>query len=394
MWKKRLLRILAAAICRLQTIHEHARRMIEQKNHRKPYRLINTPSAASRVIVHLNGNFAVGGSTQIIVDLIELASDEFRQEVIVPKVPDPLLYEPVDIHSFYVDKMEKFRKYLSDRQPDLVHIHYWSRAENIFDHTGVWYATALRICDDLKLPVVQNINVPTKPMHGRTIRQNVFVSEYVKTEFNDSEVPSTVIYPGSNFSHFRCVESKSRESQDTIGMVYRLDKDKLNERSIEPFIYVAKDRPSTKCIIVGTGMFFDLYQRRVKDEGLAGRFEFTGMASYADLPALYERMGVFVAPVHNESFGQVAPFAMSMGLAVAGYDVGALSEILGSGETLVTSGDEVALGRTIVALLEDENLRSKLGRLNRARAHAMFSREEMVKSYRRIYEKIVNQPSI
>ena len=39
-------------------------------------------------------------------------------------------------------------------------------------------------------------------------------------------------------------------------------------------------------------------------------------------------MAAFVAPVHSESFGHVSVFAMGMELPVAGYNVGALEEIL------------------------------------------------------------------
>lgn len=391
-WRRAVLRLSGYVLRQHHRLHARFERTPAFGPARQPYRLRHAPPGGDRLIMHFNGNFAVGGSTQLIVDLIELASDAYRQEVVVPVRPNPVPYEPVVLHAYSVDQMQELRGFLANRMPDLVHIHYWSRAENRFDSTGVWYAAVLSICDDLGIAVVQNVNVPTRPMHGAPVRTNVFVSKFVEVNFNDADVPATVIYPGSDFAHFER-KDEADDLPDIIGMVYRLDDDKLNIRSIEPFILVVKARPSTRCIIVGDGIFLERYRSRVEQAGVSDRFEFTGMVSYTQLPGLYARMGVFVAPVHNESFGQVTPFAMSMALPVAGYNVGALAEILGSEETLVVPGDEAALAAMVVELLDAPRRRRALGNHNRARAHATFSRETMVAEYRRLYATLAsNRP--
>jgi glycosyltransferase involved in cell wall biosynthesis len=381
------LRLSGRALHLQQRLHARLERGAAAGGARAPYVLRYTPSSSEQLVVHANGNFAVGGSTQLIVDLIELGSDAYRHEVVVPHSPSPLPYEPVDLHVMPVDRLEGLRAFLKAKRPALVHIHYWSRAENRFDATGVWYATVLAICDELGLPVVQNINVPTRPMVGGAVRRNVYVSRTVLDEYDGGQAPAEVVHPGCDFSVFD--RQEVADAPDVIGMVYRLDSDKLNARSIEPFIRVARARPSTRCLIVGEGQFSGLYRRRVEEEGLQRQFEFAGMASYADLPALYARMGVFVAPVHNESFGQVTPFAMGMRLPVAGYDVGALAEILGSKDTLTSPGDEEALASAIIALLERPEERRRLGAANHDRAQRLFSREAMVARYKAIYADVL-----
>ncbi|MGH6795635.1 MAG: glycosyltransferase, partial [Methylocella sp.] len=81
------------------------------------------------------------------------------------------------------------------------------------------------------------------------------------------------------------------------------------------------------------------------------------------------------APVRQESFGQVVPFAMSAGLAVAGYNVGAIPEILGGAETLGATLAETA--EIVAALLDDRKRIAALGEHNRARALERFSVEDM-----------------
>ena len=100
-------------------------------------------------------------------------------------------------------------------------------------------------------------------------------------------------------------------------------------------------------------------------------------------------MAIFVAPVWKESFGQVAPMAMNFGLPVAGYDVGALSEILGSAETLAPVGDSQRLAAIILDLLENRRRREKLGARNRTRAQTLFSMESMVAAYRQLYRELL-----
>ena len=111
--------------------------------------------------------------------------------------------------------------------------------------------------------------------------------------------------------------------------------------------------------------------------------------AYEELPRLYAELAVFVAPVWQESFGQVTPFAMHMGIPVAGYDVGALPEVLGSHDLLAPPGDSGALANIIVDLLDDPAKRHAVGRFNRTRAAALFSVELMASRYRTLYEDVL-----
>jgi len=335
-------------------------------------------------IVHFNGNFVVGGSSQLIVDIIERTSDKYEYQVIVPSHPEPLPYKNVPLSRFTVGEMTALYEYLQEKRPALVHIHYWVRDVHRFTGFSLWYQAVFRICEELKLKVIQNINVPTNPYHSPAVLHNVFVSNYVRNGFNDSGVSSSVIHPGSDFAHFKNEEVDALPG-NTIGMVYRLDGDKLNAEAIEIFIAAVKMNPVIKCYIIGEGYFSGHYKKRVKEENLAANFIFTGHISYNELPAYYKKMSVFVAPVHDESFGQVVPFAMSMGLSVAGYDTGALPEILGQKETLVEYGNAEALAKLIVALVNDPQQRKLLGQKNQEKAHRDFSVEQMTGAYEKLY---------
>src|SRR5207248_444909 len=113
------------------------------------------------------------------------------------------------------------------------------------------------------------------------------------------------------------------------------------------FIEVVRRRPQTKVYIIGGGSLFRSYVAQTEAAGVRANFHFTGYVPYEDLPRWYDRFSVFVAPVWQESFGQVSVFAMNKGQAVAGYKIGALPEILGYDDTF--GNDTAAAADKIVA---------------------------------------------
>jgi glycosyltransferase involved in cell wall biosynthesis len=341
----------------------------------------------TKKIVHVIGNFIVGGSSQLVVDIIEGTSDEYLHKIVVPYTEEQLAYQPVDIRAFSIAELRDFSAWLKNEKPEFVHIHYFVRPVDKHSDGALWYETVFKICEELRLKVIQNVNVPTHPNPSPAVVHNVFVSEYVRCEFNNVETESSVIYPGSDFSHFRN-EVLDRLPDKNIGMVYRLDNDKLRPDAIEVFIEAVKKDPVIKAHIVGVGPLLDTYKRRVRDDGLESNISFTGIVSYDDLPEVYRRFSIFVAPVHDESFGQVTPFAMSMGLCVAGYDTGAISEILGSAETLAPTGDVEALAQIVIDLANDPLRRKALAISFQQRAHDLFSIERMIGEYRNLYGKV------
>jgi glycosyltransferase involved in cell wall biosynthesis len=220
------------------------------------------------------------------------------------------------------------------------------------------------------------------------VARYIFVSDYVRTRFGFSEVPNLTIYPGSDLALFTRSHG-SAPPDNCVGMAYRLEADKLDERANEVFIILARRRPGTRALIIGGGRFLDGYRRRVERASVADAVEFTGYVAYDRLAALYRRLSVFVAPVHTESFGQVTPFAMSMGLPVAGYRVGALGEILSDESLLAPPGDAGALADIGIGLLDDRARRLDIGRANRARALEFFSVERMIERYAAVYDEVL-----
>jgi glycosyltransferase involved in cell wall biosynthesis len=344
----------------------------------------SAPQADRPRVVHAIANFRLGGSSRLVVDLIEQLGGEYEQEVVTGFLPSPPAYVGLAIREFrFRDSPKPLLAYLSKFRPRLLHVHFWG------DVDLPWYLQVFEAGRRYGCTIVENVNTPVAPFVANWVRRYVFVSEYVQREFGRSLPHGEVIHPGSNFELF----SRAPDVQPAdgcIGMVYRLEPDKLNERAIDVFIETARRRPGTHALIVGGGSLKTGFQRAVSEAGLRAKFEFTGFVRYEDLPALYGRMSVFVAPVWKESFGQVSSFAMSMGLPVVGYDVGALAEIIADRELLAPPGDSAALATIIARLLDDRDRRVEIGRRNQRRAYEMFSVETMIRRYRQLYRELID----
>jgi glycosyltransferase involved in cell wall biosynthesis len=334
-------------------------------------------------IVHALANFMTGGSSRLVVDLIEHLGHRYEQEVITYFCPDPPHYTNFSLYEFrdflaYEPILAFFREF----KPDLVHIHYWGDVDDL------WYEQVFTAAEQFGCRIVENVNTPVVPYFSAAISRYVFVSDYVRDTFGLGLDGEMTIHPGSNLQMFERQKSMP-VPDDCVGMVYRLEKDKLNEQAIEVFIRIVKLRPKTKALIVGGGAFLDLYRQAVTDNGVEDAFIFTDYVSYESLPSYYEQMSLFVAPVWKESFGQVTPFAMSMGLPVVGYNVGGLAEIIDDPALLASPGDSDMLAEIAVALLDDREKRICIGEDNLKRSRELFSVEAMVLKYDQLYSELL-----
>jgi glycosyltransferase involved in cell wall biosynthesis len=332
-------------------------------------------------ILHVIPNVWVGGSTQLILDLHDYLGHRFEMTIVTSALPQRERHQDMSIT--VVPRMAprfEVRRIFTNFDPHIVHVHYWG------DVDEPWYKPFFEMATELGCPIVQNVNTPIAPYAAVPVERNVFVSQTILDQFG-SGPPARVIHPGIDLSLFSPPATADPSAYDTIGMVYRLQPDKLNEASIEPLIAVVKRRPQTRAIIIGDGALFAHFHARIVEERLLDRFEFVGAVPYAALPSQYARFKVFVAPVWQESFGQVVPFAMSMGLAVAGNRVGALPEILGDTSLLAVMPDELA--DHILRLLDDRAAIDAVGRRNRAIACAAFSVERMAVDYLDLYRSVI-----
>ena len=384
-----LRRCLLGLMRRLRASSQSAQNHIGSGEDFEPYMLrVSALASAQRPrVMHVIANMYVGGSAQLVVDLIERLSDHYEQVVAARDLPSHPAYTGLELHHVTIGQARnasRLEELFNCIRPDLLHVHFLGHHNDDYSQLDWnWYHHYFRAAERRDIPVIQNLNIPVAPYISPACRAYVHVSDYVRREYGDPECHNITIHPGSDVRRFTRKQGPAPE--DVVGMVYRLEHDKLNEHAIDVLIRAVQLRPQTRALVVGGGTLLEPYREAVRKAGLDHAFTFTGYVSYVTLPTLYKRMSVFVAPVHWESFGQVVPFAMAMQLPVAAYDAGALTEIIDDNSLLAPVGESDALARIIVGLLDDRERQRRIGAANRARVESLFSVESMIEAYDALY---------
>jgi glycosyltransferase involved in cell wall biosynthesis len=132
-----------------------------------------------------------------------------------------------------------------------------------------------------------------------------------------------------------------------------------------------KDLPGWRATIAGDGTL-DTLRSRLNELGLSERVTVLGWQKPEETAELMSHGDVLALPSHAENLPMSVIEAMAAGLAVVATPVGAVEEIVKDGETgfLVAPGDVPALGEKLRQLVEDPDLRRRMGDAGRARHRA------------------------
>jgi glycosyltransferase involved in cell wall biosynthesis len=149
---------------------------------------------------------------------------------------------------------------------------------------------------------------------------------------------------------------------------------------------VVAEQPAARLVIAGEGPEERRLRRRCAAMPDRGRsVELAGFV--ADVPALLATGAVFCMPSRWEGSPLACMEAMAAGLPVVGSKIGPIEELVSDGVEglLVAVGDADRLAWSLVTLLRDGPLRSKLGQNSRRRAQRDFDVGRMVRRLEELY---------
>lgn len=181
----------------------------------------------------------------------------------------------------------------------------------------------------------------------------------------------------------------------TIAFAGRLAPEKGLDVLLRALRRVRERLPAARLVVAGDGPDRDAIAARITALGLDGHVERLGHVPRAELDARLGSAWVQAVPsLWEEPFGLVAAEAMMRGVAVVATAAGGLAEIVEEGCTglLVPRGDDEALARALLELLEDPERVRRMGQAGRTRALAHFDEERYVEDFVAIYEAMHARP--
>ena len=130
-----------------------------------------------------------------------------------------------------------------------------------------------------------------------------------------------------------------------------------------------------------------------KELGMEDLVLFLGKRAQETLPYYYSAADMLIMPSYYESFGMVALEAMACGTPVVASDVGGLHYLVQDGKTgfAVPSGDPEALVDPLNNLMNDAELREKMGR-QAAKFARKYSWELITDEIITVYDKLLKRP--
>ena len=147
-----------------------------------------------------------------------------------------------------------------------------------------------------------------------------------------------------------------------VGTVTRLHDSKGNSYLVEAAAQVLQERPHAKFFLVGEGPLLPDLQAQALALGLGDRFVFHGFAR--DVAAVVSAFDLSVFPSLWEGTPLTVFEALAMGKAILATDADGLLDVLTDGQDalIVPRRNAAALAGGIVRLLDDPELRNRLGR--------------------------------
>lgn len=147
----------------------------------------------------------------------------------------------------------------------------------------------------------------------------------------------------------------------------RLGFEKNVDVVLRAFAGLLEQAPEYTLDIVGDGPARPTLQRLAKSLGIGDRVRMRGFMDRPTLARSYRDYDAFVTASTIETQGIVLLEAMAAGLPVVGVDALAVPELVRDGRSgiVVPPGDEEAIARALARLLNDEEMRSRMGAAGR-----------------------------
>jgi glycosyltransferase involved in cell wall biosynthesis len=210
-----------------------------------------------------------------------------------------------------------------------------------------------------------------------------FYSESGITQID--EIP--VIYHGLDFDENLVIKKELKFGTPQLIIVGRLVSFKGHKYVFEHLAKLKQAFPSFSLVILGDGPMRSELTSIAESQGCKFNVRFQGYQ-----PNITEYLAVSdikLVPSIAEGFGLVSLEAMNQELAIVGFNVSAINEIVVHEETglLIEPFNGELFSKDLISLLKKPEMYAQMGRLGKERLSSNFSVEGMVKNVIEFYRK-------
>ena len=236
--------------------------------------------------------------------------------------------------------------------------------------------------------------IPMQSLVARYVDQVITVSECsAKAIERHIGIPADrirVVYNGVDTNLFRNNNGIAKDPSSMIFVGNTEDRKKGIIHLLQALKLLKDERPIKLTIIDGGAPETTYAPELVRKYGLEGQVEIIRRLSGEELVKRYSSAEIAVVPSLFEGFGFPAAEAMACELPVITTEAGALPELVSDGDNglLVKPGDVSALAAAIKLLLEDKELRHRMGHTGREMAKRKFNWQQAARQTVEAYQHV------
>jgi glycosyltransferase involved in cell wall biosynthesis len=215
-------------------------------------------------------------------------------------------------------------------------------------------------------------------------RPEQFTTAYSAIEEDDYLMP----LPQARIQAFR-TEYKIPQDAVVLVTVARLAELKGHEYIIESAKTLAPKFPKAVWLFVGNGALTDKLKQQIAAAGLADRFKFTGLVPPSKIPLAIQASDILVHCSLREGLARALPQAMLCGKPAISFNVDGAREVVNENTgRLIAPGSPMELAMRCAELIENKDLRERLGAAARESVKQKFAPDTMVDTIEIIYKNL------
>jgi glycosyltransferase involved in cell wall biosynthesis len=180
------------------------------------------------------------------------------------------------------------------------------------------------------------------------------------------------------------------EAKYTIFWAGRLVEEKGLKYLLEAVRLISKGVPSVRLLLVGSGPLRDHLKSYAQQLGVSKNVAFRAPVDQGTLASLMNESLLLALPSLSEGMSNVVLEAMACAKPVVVTDGIGLNSAIGDAGIFVPARDSRSLAETILRLLSDEGLRTKLGQRGRSIAVKRFAWRTVAEAVNRLFQELLD----
>ncbi len=176
-----------------------------------------------------------------------------------------------------------------------------------------------------------------------------------------------------------------------IGKIARLFPLKGHKELMDAAPEVVKRHPNVRFLLLGDGVLRQELEEQATALGIRENFVFAGMVPRERVPILIGAMDILVHTSLREGLARVLPQALAMGKPCVSFALDGAPEVVIDGRTgfLVQPNDIPGLADALSKLVNDPDLRARMGAEGRKVVDPAFRTETMVQEIAKVYRNLL-----